>query len=223
MNRSRSWSSAALGRSPGNRAPRGRAAVETVLGFAGQPIPGWENGTLTIKKGWQGPQRLWRPQLGKRWYAHCDVPDLSLFPLRYYGVERVTCLAGLELPIMHLGLWLLSWLPRSGLVETVRPLAPAIHFAADLLSGVGTDRGGMFVEMEGVGKNGRPSRQAWILAADKGHGPIIPAIPSVLLAKKFAHGALELRGAMPCMGLFNQEEFLDEVSGLAISATLVEG
>jgi hypothetical protein len=74
--------------------------------------------------------------------------------------------------------------------------------------------------MEGRDAAGRPKRLTWSLVAGSGHGPYIPATPSVLLAKRLLAGTLPARGATPCVGLFTLNEFLNEVSDLNVAASV---
>ena len=55
-------------------------------------------------------------------------------------------------------------------------------------------------------------------AAGSGHGPFIPATPSVLLTKQLLDGTLQTRGAMPCVGLFTLDQFITELGDLDIAA-----
>jgi uncharacterized protein YbjT (DUF2867 family) len=134
--------------SPGNRAPRGRALVAAILKTAGKPLPRWQDGAWTTVRGWHdlGRRTIAAPglgSLGPRWLSACDAPDTLLFPERYGGVRRVRFRAGVELGVLHLGLWALSWLPALGLIGSLEPLAGPCRAASTLLLPLGSDRGGM--------------------------------------------------------------------------------
>jgi hypothetical protein len=141
---------------------------------------------------------------------------LALFPKRYPGVKTVEFHAGIELGTLHLGLWALSWLVRARLVRSLRPLGGIARRIGDVTCGLGTDRGGMYVHLDGVDPAGGPVRHRWSLVAEAGDGPFVPATPAVILARKLAQGRLNARGAMPCLGLFTLEEFRAEIADLAI-------
>jgi hypothetical protein len=83
---------------------------------------------------------------------------------------------------------------------------------------MGSDVGGMAITLDGTDRQGRPKRVEWRLIARRGHGPYIPATPSVILAKRLLAGTLAARGAMPCLDLFTLAEFLAEVTDLDIAA-----
>ena len=211
---------------PGNRAPRGHAVVAAILGYVGKPIPFRRARGMVEAYGWQDLRRLplripGGRDLGRRWASACDIPDNVLFPDRYKGVETVTFHAGLELGLMHLGLWALSWPVRWGVISDLTPLAPLGLRIAEALKGWGTDSGGMVVEVRGTTADGARRRRRWTLIAGSGDGPQIPAVPAVILVRKLA-GGWARTGAMPCLGLFDVAEFEQAVSGLDIQCATEE-
>jgi hypothetical protein len=200
--------------SPGNRFDPGLATTRSILSTLGRSVAGGSRqGEL---RGWQGIRRVQLPGLGARWIGHCDAPDRALFPRRYPGLGRADVYAALEVGMFHLGLWGVSWLVRAGLLRHPESLAQPLLAMKRKLGFLGSDRGGMLVRMEGLGRAGKPQRMDWHLIAGSGHGPYIPATPSVLLAKRLLGGTLLTRGAMACVGLFTLEAFLAEVADLDI-------
>jgi hypothetical protein len=79
-----------------------------------------------------------------------------------------------------------------------------------------SDKGGMFVTLEGEGRDGRAAKIKWNLIAEKNHGPHIPCGAAIALARKFASGVELPKGAMPCVGLLTVEEFLEPLRDLSI-------
>lgn len=208
--------SIAIGITPGNRAPRGRAVVESILSYSGKPFSVWRDGRWQRTFGWQNLRRRSLPGLGPRWFSDCDVPDLTLFPECYPDVRTVSFQAGLELSLLHLGLWALTWPARWRLLPSLRPLAPALLALAKAFEPFGSDRGGMFVELTGLDSKGAPKRRLWTLLAESGDGPNIPVTPAVVLAGKLASGELARRGAGPCLDLMTLSDFQTGVSELNI-------
>lgn len=211
-----------IGIAPGNRAPRGLAVVAAILSYAGQPMPRLAQGRWTQTRGWQDMRRrgIQGPTigaLGSRWFAACDVPDLAIFPDRHPELEDVTFHAGLELPLLHFGLWGFSWPVRLGLVRNLTAAAPFFKRVADMLEPFGTDRGGMFLEISGEDTHGKALTRCWQLIAGAGDGPWIPCIPAVILARKLANGEIKTRGAMPCYNMIDLAEFADAVADLDIA------
>jgi hypothetical protein len=204
--------------SPANSFDPGIATSHSILDTLGRPLGAAEKAADGPSHGWQGLRRRRLPGLGGRWQSLCDAPDLDLFPTRYAGLTDVKVYAALEVGAFHLGLWGLSWLVRAGLIRHPKRLAAPLLGLKRRLGFLGSDRGGMAVTMEGCDAAGRPKRLTWSLVAASGHGPYVPATPSVLLAKRLLTGTLSLRGAMPCVGLFTLSEFLEEIADLDIVA-----
>jgi hypothetical protein len=168
--------------------------------------------------GWQDIHRHNFPApVGSRWVSNCEIPDLELFPEYYPTVKTVEFHAGLELSILHVGLWCLSWLSRARIVSNWARYASEITKMSRWFEQLGTENGGMYVHMSGKGPYGRPQCIQWNILAGSNHGPEIPTIASIILAKKLARGELPVTGAVACMGLFSLNEFMHEVKGLDIS------
>ncbi len=210
-----------IGISPGNRAPRGASLVEAVMEQAGKPLPVLRDGTWTKVPGWsllhRRSFRIDRDlSLGKRWLSACDAPDLVLLPRLYPTLNTVEFHAGLELAFLHLGLWMLSVLVRLGLVKSLLPLAVPLRWIGDRLRSLGSDRGGMLVDVDGMNEAGARASYRWRLIADDGDGPFVPAAPSVALVRRLARGQTLTPGAYPCLGILSVPEILSVVAHLAI-------
>jgi saccharopine dehydrogenase-like NADP-dependent oxidoreductase len=196
---------------------RGLATVRAVLGYAGKPFKTLIDGQVRDVYGWQGLR--WRSFRGLGWRAlgNCDVPDLALFPQRIPALRTMRFHGGLELPVLHLGLWSLTWLVRLGIVPNLRAAAPALSAMSHLFDGFGTDDSGFYVEMTGLGPGGQPRRVAFDLTARAGDGLMIPCTPAIVLAMKLARGEMQERGATPCFGLLGLDDILDELRPLRVT------
>lgn len=208
--------------SPGNAFDPGIATVASVLGGVGQPIRILQDGAWRTVFGWQGLGRQSFGKAGRRWLGYVDIPDLDLFPADEEGLQTVRFRAGLEVSMFHLGLWSASWLVRWGLVRSLAPLAPQLIAIKRALHRLGSDRGGMTVAMRGLGRDGTPKAITWLLVAGSGHGPYVPALTSVALAKRLASGAETRHGALPCHGSLCLADILAEAQGLDITCTVNE-
>jgi len=208
-----------IGINPGNQTPRGLATVQSILSYCGQPFRQWHDGQWRTVYGWQGlTRRRYPAPMGRRWLGYCDVPDLELFPQRYPAVCEMVFRAGLEIPLLHLGTWLLSWLVRAGLVNNWSDYAPGLKRISEWFEHWGSTRGGMHVELQGLDQDVRPLRRCWTLLADSGDGPQIPCTAAVVMAKKLAHGEIDRSGATPCLGFFTLEEFMQALEGFDVVA-----
>lgn len=207
------------GISTGNSFDPGPATAASILGSLGKPFPVIRDGRAVIVHGWQGLVRHRFPRIGGRWMSYCEVPDALLFPRRFPGLRTVDFRAGVEGSLFHLGLWALSWPCRAGLIRRPERLAPALMALKHRLAFLGSDRGGMFVTLEGRDAAGNALRVDWHLIASSGHGPYIPATPAVILTRKLIRGLVRERGAMACLGLVTLSEFEAEIADLDIETT----
>lgn len=208
-----------IGISPGNSFDPGIATAASIIGAAGKPFSVCHAGRTATVYGWQGLHRFAFPEIGTRWMSAVDVPDVELLPQRYPQLDTVRFSAGLEVTAFHLGLWAASWLVRWRLVRDLSPLAGPMLALKRRLSFLGSDSGGMFVRVVGRDAAEVQRTRTWNLIARSGHGPYVPAIASVILAKRLATGAVLPRGAMPCLELFSVADFEVEVTDLDITCT----
>ncbi|HZE60718.1 MAG TPA: saccharopine dehydrogenase [Burkholderiales bacterium] len=206
---------------PAQRSPRGTATVAGVLSYAGRPFNWLQDGVWTRAWGWQELTRVGFQGIEPRWAAACDVPDLQLFPQRY-GAKTVEFRAALELGIQHLGLWGAAAIRRLGIPLPLERWAGHLDTAASLLDFLGSDCGGMSVRLEGVSLEGGPLRAGWHLVAQDNHGPEVPCMAAVLLAKHLARSEIGLRGAFASTGLLSLEEFEAEFARWKISTMIQE-
>jgi saccharopine dehydrogenase-like NADP-dependent oxidoreductase len=205
------------GISSGARAP-GLATVQGVFGYCGQPIRRLEDGTWVDTHGWLDLLRHPFPEpVGERWLGSVDVPDLELFPARYAGVKTVTFHAGFASDAGHLAVWACAGLVKAGVLPGMGRLAGPLSRLSRRLERFVSDKGGMYVVLEGLGHDGQTLTRRWHLLVERNHGPFVPCGAALALAGKFASGAPLPRGAMPCVGLLTVEEYLAPLNSLAIS------
>jgi len=209
---------------PGQRTPRGVATIAAVLSYCGKPFKVLQEGQWRTAYGWMDLHHHCYPRLGCRWLARCNVPDLELFPNRYPTLNTMRFDAALEIGLLQFGFWVLAALRRCGIVHDWSAYSRLLLRMGSWFDWLGSEVGGMHVEMRGVGEGdggGKPKTVVWNLVARRGHGPEIPCIAAIVLARKlageFARGVVGERGATPCMGLMTLEEFGAAVAHLDIA------
>lgn len=207
--------------SPGNQTDRGEATVRAILSYTGKPFTTLLNGEMQSVIGWQNIHRTsFAKPLGKRWLANCDVPDLALFQEAYPTLKTQRFYAGLEVGIMHVGLWGLSWLVRLNLIKNLAYLTKPIIWLSELFIKFGSQNGGMLMTLSGKDHLNQSLSIRWDLVALDNHGPLIPTIPALVIAQKIVHGQLTQRGAMSAMNLMTLEEFNTAAQGFSITQSV---
>lgn len=205
-----------LGIGSGARAP-GLATVQGVFGYCGKPIRRLENGTWVDTYGWLDLIRYKFPEpVGRRFLGSCDVPDLELFPKRYGSVRTVTFHGGFASDVSHLFVWVMSALVKAGVFSTLAPLARPLNRLSRWIEPIVSDKGAMFVELEGIDRDGRAAKRRWHIVAAQNHGPYIPCAAAIAVAEKIVGGATLRKGAQPCMGMLTVEECLAPLKALDI-------
>jgi NAD(P)-dependent dehydrogenase (short-subunit alcohol dehydrogenase family) len=207
---------------PGQRMPRGQATLAAVFSYAGRPFKWVSGGTWRDAWGWQELKRLRFYGLGARWAAACDVPDLELFPRLYPGVRTVEFRAALELGVQQTALWLAASLRRHGVQVPLERWARPLGWAASCMNVFGGGLAGMLVSVLGRRADGTRARAEWHLTADALHGPEIPCMPAILLARKLANGGIAQRGAFACTGFLALSEFEREFARWRITTVVRE-
>ncbi|BEP64327.1 saccharopine dehydrogenase NADP-binding domain-containing protein [Variovorax sp. V213] len=195
---------------PAQGAPRGIATLAGVLACCGEPVQVWRDGGWTGRPGWAHPTTVRFARMKPRRGALCDIPDLELFPARYAGVQSVMFRAALEVGLAQHAFAFMAFMRRAGLLRAPQKLAPLLHSAGGVLDALGTALGGMVVRVEGTDGQGAALRRAWHIAADDNHGPEIPCMAAILLARRLARGDALPIGAHACAGLLTLPEFEPE-------------
>lgn len=195
---------------PAQGAPRGEATLAGVLAYCGAPIRVWQDGRWVERLGWARPTKVTFARMTPRRGALCDIPDLELFPSRYAGVQSVVFRAAFEVGLTQQAFACLAFLRRVGLLAAPQRLAPLLQATGGLFDAFGTALGGMVVRVEGIDAQGASARRAWHIAADDNHGPEIPCMAAILLARRLVRGDASWVGAHACAGLLALSEFATE-------------
>ena len=195
----------------------GVATLRGVFSYCGKSFRTLENGAWIEVSGWLDTQEHPFPKsIGTRLISRCDVPDLDLLPQRYAGVKTVSFHAGFASSTAHKIIERLAALVKQGHLESALPFARPLSIVGRWLRPLFSDRGGMFVMLEGLHENGAPLSLTWNLVARENDGPNIPCAAAIALANKIAAGIPLPSGAMPCMGLLTVDELMEPLKGFSI-------
>jgi hypothetical protein len=179
---------------PGNRFPRSKGTVASLLASLGKPCRLWRDGEWRDVPGWSEPRAFsFPPPVGaKRGYL-VDVPDHEIFPA-IFGARRVEFRVGSELTVLNHGASALAWLSRNLGIEWDRWaawLAPAMG----LLGFLGHDWGAVGVEVAGL-QAGLPVRRQVCVVAESS-GQRIPVMPAAVMAGRLLSGEPATDGLVP--------------------------
>lgn len=205
------------GISTAQKTARGLATTAAILSYTGKPFTTLIDGKPSTVYGWQSLHARTYAELGRRWLANCDIPDLALFPKRYPALKTIRFYAGLEIPLLHLTLWMISGLVRLGLLRKLERLAPLLLRTSYLFDRFGTANSAFHMMMSGLDSRGDRKQLKFELTAHQGDGPYIPCMPAILLAKKLAHHELARVGATACLDLISLDEYLAALGKMNIT------
>lgn len=181
---------------PGTRGSRGVATVRSLLGGVGRPLHLLREGREAIVCGWSEPEWLeFPPPIGWRLqYLALDSADRDVLA-REFGVRRVEFKAGSEFP------WLNRTLAIVGRGRALTGFPPLDHWAGPMrvclkwLGRLGTDAGGVLVEVSGTKRGQEVERQLAVVAVEKGER--IPSLLAAIAVGALLRGELTARGAVP--------------------------
>lgn len=201
---------------------RGLGTAAAILSYVGKPFTVLANGKHKRVFGWQGLHAVRYPELGTRLFGYCNIPDIELLPSRYPELNELHFVAGHEVKLLHIGTWLLSWVVRLGLVRSLSPYAKQLLELSFVFDPLGSDKSGFHMFLSGIGQDGTPETIRIFMIARQVHGPYIPCVPAILLARRIASGEPIAPGARPCLDLVTIEEIMAAIAHLDID-TVVSG
>jgi hypothetical protein len=201
---------------------RGVGTAAAILSYVGKPFTILASGRRKRVFGWQGLHAVRYPELGTRLFGYCNIPDLDLFPERYPDLEELRFVAGHEVKALHMGTWLLSWIVRLGVIRSLSPYAKPLLQLSFLFDPFGSDKSGFHMFLSGTGSDGQPETIRIFMVARQVHGPYIPCVPAILLARRIAAGEPIAPGARPCLDLVTLDEIMAAIAHLDID-TFVDG
>lgn len=148
-------------------------------------------------------------------FSLVDVPDLEMLADLWPEIDSVWMGAGPLPAILHRILRGLAWLVRLRILPSLSPLAPAMHWVSHGLHW-GEHRGGMFVEVSGVGAEGRMATRSWHLLAEADDGPLIPSMAAAAVVRRCISGRPPAAGARAALRDFEIEDYESMFAGRTI-------
>lgn len=199
------------GISPSPFAGVGENVVRAIASYAGQPVAYLGRTAKIIGRPFTQQRRYTvappgRLPLRNTMFSLVDVPDLRVLSRLWPQAKRVWMGAGPVPEILHRALIFCAWLVSFGLVRTLTPLAPLMHWATNKVRW-GEHRGGMFVEVKGADADGVTQTHAWHLLAEGADGPLIPSMAVQALVLKHLSGAPPQAGARACVDDLELEDY----------------
>ncbi len=207
---------------PAQTAPRGVATMSAVLNYCGAPIQVWQNEAWVTQYGWEDRVRIDFARLQPRFGALCDIPDLELFPKHYQGVRSVRFRAALEVGLSQWALSMMATLRRKSIIAHPERFAKFLNVTARSIDFLGSSLGGMVVRTSGIDADGKAAKKAWHIAADHDHGPEIPCMAAIILARRLAKKELAQVGAYTSIGWLNLSEFAPEFAKWQMITDVIE-
>ncbi|SMQ23190.1 Saccharopine dehydrogenase NADP binding domain-containing protein [Pseudomonas helmanticensis] len=203
----------------------GLSTIEGVLAYAGKPIKQLKNGKVHEVLGWQDLTLRKMPQLGTRLLANVDVPDMDIFARRY-GAQTLSFKAGAGLKLGGVANGLLAQALKIGLLRDHVSWAARLHRLGTWFERFGDGKSAMYIDVQGIGVEGKPLTMTAQLTALNDKGPEIPSCAAVALAAKMAQGYLPSAGARPCVGEVSVAEYLAAINdpdNLSLSVQFSDG
>ncbi|MCP2073020.1 UNVERIFIED_ORG: hypothetical protein J2Y77_002456 [Pseudomonas lini] len=189
----------------------GLSTVEGVLAYAGKPIKLLRNGQVHEVLGWQDLELRKMQHMGTRLLANVDVPDMDIFAGRY-GAQTLSFKAGSGLKLGGVANYLLAQALRKGIVRDHAPWAARLHRWGLWFERFGDGKSAMYIDVRGIGLEGKPLFMTAQLTALNDKGPEIPSCAAVALAAKLAQGYLPAPGARACVGEITVDEYMAAIN-----------
>jgi hypothetical protein len=183
----------------GNRNPKGRGAIRSLVETLGKPIRA-PQGAL---RGFRDREVVPLPQpFGRRAVFNFDSPEYDLFP-DLLSVPAVSVKVGFELRLATYGFALLALLGREYGTRTL----DLLEWVGDRAAWVGTSGGAVMTEL--FYEDGTTRRAA--LVAPR-HGQRMAALPCALVARALCAGEGQQTGALTAYEFLGARRLLDELT-----------
>jgi hypothetical protein len=211
------------GIAPSPYAVVGENVMRAIASYAGRRIKRKRNGVfcdgypLTEHTRYTIAPPAYLP-LQSTWFSLMDVPDLQALPELWPDADDVWMGAGPRPELLHRLLAAFAWLVRLRALPSLSSIAPLMHFATNHIRW-GEHRGGMFVEVGGIGGSGAPLKRSWHMIAEGDDGPYIPS----MAVEAIVRGALDGRRPPPGARAAVRDLELEDYDRLFAGRAIVTG
>jgi hypothetical protein len=176
----------------------GLNVVKAIASYAGRPVTLVEDGEARTGYGFVDSRRHvvnvpGRIPLQAIRFGLVEVPDLSVLAREWPRARAIWMGAGPTPALLHRLLWCAAWLVRLRLLPSLSPFASIMNAVINTVRW-GEHRGGMYVEVRGIGEHGLETR-SWHLLAEGESGPLIPSMAAEALIRKWLKGEQPSPGA----------------------------
>jgi hypothetical protein len=187
------------GIAPSPYANVGVNVIRAIASYAGKPISLMRDGRKTTAYALIDSRRYTIAPPGlmplhRIRFSLVNVPDLQVLPQLWPGLRSVWMGAGPVPGVWHRALSVLASLVRLKLLPSLSPFADLMYRTVNLLSW-GEHRGGMFVSVEGEGRDGERIERSWHLLAEGDDGPLIPSMATEAIIRHCLAGRPPAAGA----------------------------
>ncbi|MFV0543612.1 MAG: saccharopine dehydrogenase family protein [Marinicella pacifica] len=215
----KSFQTVKTGISPGQTTDRGLATTQAVLSYIGKPLKPWY-GSPKKPYGWQNTYLQKYPGIRNRLMGNCEAADLDLLP-EYFPIKELQFSAGMESKLLHMGIWMCSWLVRLGVPLKLEQHAGFWLKLSRWFDFMGTEDGGMHVAIEAINNDNQSVHKTWYIIAKSNDGPQIPCVPAIVMAEKILAGEIK-PGVQACIDMVSLNEYLNELTPYAVEIIEIE-
>ena len=209
------------GISPGGKIDIGLSVTQAVLSYLGKPLKIFRGGAWQTETGYSRVHKHTIALGGetplRRWFGLCEAPDEILFPAHYKDVQTVRFYGSQELWLIHINIVILAWLQKRGIVKNLEKRAKTFAWIGTQLGQFASERGGMFMLIQGKDKAGGDISLQWNLIASEGDGPFIPILAAEVLIKHWLKAAPK-PGARSAASAITLSEFETVFKSLSIKS-----
>jgi hypothetical protein len=211
------------GIAPSPYAGVGPNVIRAIASYSGQQITLKRGGRVVTGRPFTESMRFsiavpGRIPLESRRFSLVDVPDLRTLAELWPRAADVWMGAAPVPAPLHWALTVFAWLVRIRLSPSLSWMAGAIYFVTSHVRW-GEHRGGMFVEVQGQGKDGGRIIREWHLLAEGDDGPLIPCMALEAIIRKSLGGSPPLAGARTAVS----DVCLADYEALFIRRTIYSG